>query len=142
MPPAGNRNGLCGRRSRPPATEPVRVTGRRGVAAGQYVDYPIGGYSPSLPFTLPAPALPAQFGAAEIAMGTISLVILPVKLGCPNTASSISIIAVSGSLIGSTHSTVHRGVAVYLNPDVDRLTAAAARPTASLPARPSATTRS
>jgi len=32
------------------------------VAAGQYVDYPIGGYSPSSPATLPAAARPAQFG--------------------------------------------------------------------------------
>jgi len=56
-----------------------------------------------LPATLPAPALPAQFGAAEIAMGTISLAILPGKVGAPLRGQQhLSIIAVSGSLIGST----------------------------------------
>jgi hypothetical protein len=83
MPPAGNRNGLCGRRSRPPATQPVRVTGRRGCGRGPVCRLPDWGLLPFVVATLPAPVLPAQFGAAEIAMGTISVAILPGKVGPP-----------------------------------------------------------
>ena len=81
MPPAGNRNGLCGRRSRPPATEPVRVTGRRGCGRGPVCRLPDWRLLPFVVATLPAPALPAQFGVAEIALRTISLAILPSKVG-------------------------------------------------------------
>ena len=51
------------------------------MAAGQYVDYPIRGYSPSSPATLPAAASPAQFDLTEITVRTIRLVILPGKVG-------------------------------------------------------------
>ena len=83
------------------------------MAAGQYVDYPIGGYSPSSPFTLPAPAVPAQFGAAEIAMATISLTILPGKVRMPlHGRQHLHNRGVGIADRIHPDSTVHRGVTV------------------------------
>jgi hypothetical protein len=90
MPPAGNRNGLCGRRSRPPVTEPVRAAGPRGVTAGPVCRLPDWGYSPSSAVTLPNRTRARKIGVTEMFTPPISLAHQETKFGIPYAISSIT----------------------------------------------------
>ena len=90
MPPAGNRNGLCGRRSRPPATEPVRAAGPPSVTAGPVCRLLDRGL---LPFVVPHAThadASMQVGLTEMFTPPISLAHQETKFGNPYTISSIT----------------------------------------------------
>src|SRR3954463_6659057 len=83
LPPAGNLNGQCGRRSRPPATDPVRITGPRGVTARPVCRLSDLGLLPFALPRLPVHAPSTQLDVSETSMGSTNLGSAQVKLGSP-----------------------------------------------------------